>query len=336
MRPITGQPTITRRMIVWVTIHTIDTIIYVSSQFLPMPAYLWQHLLTDTAIRLAIADHIRTLCVSHAISCLIEIGPGKWSLTDLIDNCAPYFLACELDPAMIRSLTTTHKRDLIASASDPINPSCKKVLLHQNALACDINHYLRQRGIDPHTTLIVGNLPYYITSPLLTKFAHPTYAWWVFLIQDDVTEKIVTTAKKKSFLRRKLTATMAIDKILHVPPAAFTPPPKVQSSVITTLPLPPDQRQTRVTDTTYDLISKLSHAKRKTIRANARQAGLDWSARDPSVLDKRIEELNREDIRTIKNKSTYESSKSHHSIDEPYMSFIKNNETIDKPNNISD
>ncbi|MCS6983009.1 MAG: hypothetical protein NZL83_02345 [Candidatus Absconditabacterales bacterium] len=264
-----------------------------------MPAYLGQHLLTDTTIRLAIANHIHIFCVSQNISTLIEIGPGKGSLTDLIHDITPRFCACELDQNMITHLTKTHHWDHHTSTIETIIPSMKKVLLHHNALDLDMDKLQNQRDIDRTKTLIIGNLPYYITSPLLIKYALPTVAGCIFLIQDDVTEKIVTNAKKKSFLWRKLTAIMHITKTLHVPPLAFTPPPKVQSSVITMTPLPPNQQQKRVTPIIYDLITKLSHAKRKTIRANARKAGLDRSSWDPRIVEKRIEELSWNDIQTI-------------------------------------
>ena len=53
------------------------------------------------------------------------------------------------------------------------------------------------------------------------------------MIQKEVAEKLVTKAKKKSYLRWLINNFYEVTLLTHVPPTAFSPPPKVWSSVIT-------------------------------------------------------------------------------------------------------
>lgn len=84
--------------------------------------------------------------------------------------------------------------------------------------------------------VVVGNLPYYITSPLLRMRlqdgAAPLPLGGVFLIQKEVAEKLLSTSRKKSFLRRCITNWYDVSLEMIVPPQAFNPPPKVDSAII--------------------------------------------------------------------------------------------------------
>jgi len=106
----------------------------------------------------------------------------------------------------------------------------------------------KDAGVDISRTLVVGNLPYYITSPIFRKFfcvqekisqwlQVPPSMWeypgGVFLIQKEVAQKISTDAKQKSYLRWLLNYQYSIQYEFLVPATAFSPPPKVQSAVIT-------------------------------------------------------------------------------------------------------
>lgn len=120
-------------------------------------------------------------------------------------------------------------------------------------------------------TLIVGNLPYYITSPILRKFFEtqtPIRAGGVFLIQREAAEKIVHDAPKKSFLRWLINYAYIVEHCFDVPPTAFTPPPKVVSTVIRIRPKPLDT----IPNLDYRLLLKFldlySPYKRKTLGAS--------------------------------------------------------------------
>lgn len=117
----------------------------------------------------------------------------------------------------------------------------------------------------PSRTVIIGNLPYYITSPLLRHFFEGPARWagGVCLIQKEVADKIRHDAGKKSFLRWLLNYSHRVDYALTVPARAFTPAPKVTSAVVTLTPketYPDISPQSLVA-----LLDVLSLAKRKTL-----------------------------------------------------------------------
>jgi 16S rRNA (adenine1518-N6/adenine1519-N6)-dimethyltransferase len=72
-----------------------------------------------------------------------------------------------------------------------------------DVLEVDVVKLLGEKKLVPTKTLVVGNLPYYITSPILRKFFTGddlVFPGGIFLVQKEVAEKIMTSAKKKSFL----------------------------------------------------------------------------------------------------------------------------------------
>ena len=80
-----------------------------------------------------------------------------------------------------------------------------------DVLEVNVQELVAQKQVSPQKTLVVGNLPYYITSPILRKFfTHPDtdipdmtqqFAGGIFMVQDEVGQKVRSDATKKSFLR---------------------------------------------------------------------------------------------------------------------------------------
>jgi len=212
---------------------------------------LGQHFLKNTKILEATRDAIIPFFVDKTKIGLLEIGPWKGALTRYIQDICDDFLVIEKDETM--------------------KPFLKKILKEEQIIVEDIltinNSSLRREWI--HQMVVVGNLPYYITSPILRKFfevksspptppnplppllkgegvrgeldydvssdmlvAHIKIVWWVFLIQKEVAEKIKTDARKKSYLWRLLNYAYDIEYLFTVPPEDFDPPPKVDSAVI--------------------------------------------------------------------------------------------------------
>ena len=71
-----------------------------------------------------------------------------------------------------------------------------------DVLEVDIDKVLKEKKLQTSRTLIVGNLPYYITSPIFRKFfeGKQDYPGGVFMIQDEVAQKLKSDADKKSYL----------------------------------------------------------------------------------------------------------------------------------------
>ena len=155
---------------------------------------------------------------------IIEIGPGPGGLTRaLLDEGAGHVTVIERDHRVLPALA-----EIAAAAPGRLT------IIEGNALAID---YAALAG--PGGARIIANLPYNIATPLLTGWlaAEPWPAWWkslTLMFQREVAERIVAGRGDKAYSRLAvLTGWRASAQIVFdVPPRAFTPPPKVTSSVV--------------------------------------------------------------------------------------------------------
>lgn len=143
---------------------------------------------------------------------IVEVGPGHGILTEELAKSAKKVTTIELDKELIPSLK------VVFALRDNIE------LIHQNAL--DFK--------PPETPYkLVANIPYYITSPLISHFLHtdnrPTKI--VLLVQKEVAEKICVD-KKKNVLALHVQNFGKPQIIDIVPPSAFRPRPKVDSAIL--------------------------------------------------------------------------------------------------------
>ena len=119
----------------------------------------------------------------------------------------------------------------------------------------------------------MGNLPYYITSPILLQFfggEDPKFDAGIFMIQKEVADKIKHDAEKKSFLRWMLNYHYDVFNLKTVPAKAFSPKPKVQSSIIFL------RRKKETPANPYSqmkvLLERISMYKRKTLGKSRKMA----------------------------------------------------------------
>ncbi len=185
-----------------------------------MWTYLWQNFLIDAKIRSYIADKIFALYNECWCEVLIEIGPGKGSITKLIHTISPNFFVIEKDSTLIPNL-----RSIIPNIQ----------LIEGDVLDVDVEKLLKEKKLDSKKTFVSGNLPYYITSPILRKFfshGKQDYAWGLFMVQYEVGQKVKFDAKKKSYLRWLLNYAYDVTYVKTVPAKCFKPIPKVKSCLI--------------------------------------------------------------------------------------------------------
>lgn len=176
-----------------------------------------QHFLVDRHVIAQIVDAI----APRAGDRLVEIGPGLGALTHALLERIPRLTAVELD------------RDLAArwrnQAADRVD------LIEADALRFDFASL--GTGLR-----IVGNLPYNISSPLL--FHLLDVAEHVrdqhFMLQKEVVDRMVAEPGGRAFGRLSvmLQWRYRLERLLDVPPEAFDPPPKVESSVVRMIPHP--------------------------------------------------------------------------------------------------
>jgi 16S rRNA (adenine1518-N6/adenine1519-N6)-dimethyltransferase len=177
-----------------------------------------QHFLVDTSI----VTRIIELCEPYAG--ILEVGPGPGPLTSPLSMRAEKVIAIELDKRMV---------DVLSESA----PAAK--VIQQDALKANLREYLESL---PTPRVLVSNMPYNITGPLLGKFGQVAdlYERAVLMVQKEVADRILAQVgdSERRGLSIWLQSEFEIERAIAVPPAAFMPPPKVQSTVLRLIPRP--------------------------------------------------------------------------------------------------
>jgi 16S rRNA (adenine1518-N6/adenine1519-N6)-dimethyltransferase len=196
-----------------------------------------------------VLERIAAAACPEPESLVIEIGPGRGALTERLLRRAARVIAIELDGALVEHL---HRK----FAGEP-----RLTLIHGNVLEADLEEW--------GPSVVAGNLPYYITSPILEKVLRTAFRRAVFLLQKEVAERLAARpgGRDYGFLTVQ-TALRAEARLLFlVKPSAFHPPPKVDSAVVVLQPRN-STSEIRNPDAFLQFVSQCFRHKRKTIRNN--------------------------------------------------------------------
>lgn len=216
---------------------------------------LGQNFLVDPAASLAIADALGD--ISQRI--VVEIGPGAGAITEILARRA-HLIAIELDPALAAQLRAQF-------------PTIE--VIESDILAVDLSAL---RSGDEKIR-IIGNLPYYITSPILLHlFKHSAaIETAVVMMQREVAVRVAATPGSRDYGSLSATAQLyaRIERILTLSPSAFMPRPEVHSTVLR-LNMYPRFAELGVQPETFLPFLRQSFAqKRKTLAKNLRTAGFN-------------------------------------------------------------
>ncbi|MGY6705846.1 16S rRNA (adenine(1518)-N(6)/adenine(1519)-N(6))-dimethyltransferase RsmA [Roseinatronobacter sp.] len=191
---------------------------------------------------------------------ILEVGPGPGGLTrGLLAEGARSVLAIEKDPRCLPALAE------IAGAYPG-----RLQIIEGDALAVDPLAHLTP------PVKVVANLPYNVGTELLIRWMTPAQwpPFWdslTLMFQREVAERIVARPGSKAYGRLALMVQWRADArvVLHLPPEAFTPPPKVSSAVvhITRLTEPRFPADARVLET---VVAAAFNQRRKMLRAALR------------------------------------------------------------------
>ena len=168
--------------------------------------------------------------------CIIEVGPGPGGLTRaLLSEGATQVIAIEKDPRCLAALAP------LVEASQG-----RLTVLEADALTLDF----ATLGAAPRR--IVANLPYNVATPLLIRWLKQAelFERMVLMFQKEVAERITAQPGDKAFGRLAvLTGWRAHARLAFtLPPRAFTPAPKVDSSVVEIAPRTPAPADCRIED----------------------------------------------------------------------------------------
>lgn len=182
---------------------------------------LGQHWLKERVVLDEIADEALVFKDGEPIKkqplCL-EIGPGLGTLTSSLLKRFPKVLAIEFDPKLAKNLPNSF-------------PGKNLDVRNEDILKFDLSEIKEDY-------VVAGNIPYYITSPIIEKFltAEKKPKKIAILIQKEVAERILEAPGRHTYLSLSVQNYAEVEPGVIVPRANFTPPPKVDSATIVLTP----------------------------------------------------------------------------------------------------
>lgn len=223
---------------------------------------LGQNFLSDPNYLARIAAAVE----AKADDTLIEIGPGRGALTELLLQTGAKVIAIELD------------RDLIGPLKERFSGAGHFHLIERDALTVDFNELLSQFGPAAQansarpTVKLAANLPYYISTAVLRHIAaqREIFTSLILMFQREVVHRITARAgnSERGYLTVLAEAAFDVQKLFDVPPTAFWPVPKIWSSVVKLTPKPYFKDEAGM----LHLVSAGFAQKRKTIANNLKAA----------------------------------------------------------------
>jgi 16S rRNA (adenine1518-N6/adenine1519-N6)-dimethyltransferase len=234
---------------------------------------LGQHFLT----RKPILERIALAACPEPQPLVIEIGPGRGSLTESLLKRAERVVAIETDEGLVGYLT-----EKFAAAAN-------LTLIHANVLHID----LAQWG----PAVLTGNLPYYITSPILRKtlVLGEALKSAVFLVQKEVAQRLTAQpgTREYGFLTVQTLLYAKPEILFEIPAEAFHPAPQVDSALVR---FTPHHEPAPDAERFLEFVGRCFQQKRKTLRNNL-AAFCDRRRLDVEPeLSRRAEQLSLEEL----------------------------------------
>ena len=196
---------------------------------------------------------------------VVEIGPGKGAITEGLAAKAKHVIAVELDRELAWNL-----QERFSPEKNIPNVNVRR----QDVLQFDFASAARDAA---QPLLVIGNLPYYITSPILLRLAenaaHLDRA--VLMVQREVADRVTAAPGSRDYGLLSVTLQLygAVEPLLTLPPEAFVPPPEVHSTVFRWTFAPRFAELGIEEQPFFRFLKKCFAQKRKTLANNLRGAG---------------------------------------------------------------
>lgn len=212
---------------------------------------LGQNFLQDADMKLGILN-VAKLDMETTV---IEIGPGIGDLTSVMLPHCHKIIAIELDDRLIPILKNKFENDNFE-------------LIHMDILKLDFKNL----NIDTKKVKVVANLPYYITSAIISKILKEfiSVSEIVIMVQKEVGERLAAepNSKKYGSLSVYVQSLCDVEYEFTVPSICFDPPPKVDSAIISM-----KRKDNASIDTNYEqFIQNCFKQKRKTLSNNLKSS----------------------------------------------------------------
>ncbi len=223
---------------------------------------------------------------------VIEIGPGRGALTEKLIATGATVIAIEIDRELVPVLRTQFHFNTNFS------------VIEADILGFELESILT--GLEPSRVKLVGNLPYYISTPIIQKLLEQRHLFSsvVLMLQREVVERITAPPgnSERGFITVMVELAFDSENLFDVPATSFFPQPKVWSAVMRMTPKTASGPETAVF---RKLVSSGFAQKRKTIMNNLRFVSPDMLAMlDHAGIDprRRAETLSLEEWKRLAEK----------------------------------
>ncbi len=206
---------------------------------------------------------------------VLEVGPGKGILTNLIAEKVRRVIAVEIDKNLVNNLKKNLPKNVI--------------LIHKDILKLDLNKL-------PKFNKIVSNLPFQISSPITFKILDYNFSKAVLIYQKDFAKRMVAKPNTKDYSRISVaTYYKSICRIIeNIPKSCFMPTPKVDSSIVEILPRKKSPFEVLDEKFFFDMTRNLFSHRRKKIGTILKSYYQNFESYP--YLDKRVGELSPEEL----------------------------------------
>jgi 16S rRNA (adenine1518-N6/adenine1519-N6)-dimethyltransferase len=199
---------------------------------------------------------------------VVEIGPGRGAITGALAAKAAHVIAVEFDRELAAALRSQFPPGRIEAPE-------RVTVIEQDVLEFDFAAAAARAG----TRLrVAGNLPYYITSPILRKLAasHSALGIAVLMVQREVGDRVTARPGSRDYGLLSVLVQMhgPVEPLFTLPPDAFSPPPQVHS-IVFRWRFAPRFEELGVEESGFlRFVAQAFAQKRKTLANNLRAAGV--------------------------------------------------------------
>lgn len=206
---------------------------------------------------------------------VLEIGPGKGILTQLLAKKAKQVVAIEIDTQLISQLKKILPENVLLIAGDAVDIDFQDI---------------------PVFNKIVSNLPFQISSPITFKFLSVPFSKAILIFQKDFADRLIASPGTKDYSRLTVGVSYkaACRIIEDVPGGCFDPIPEVDAAIVELTPYPHPRFSVANESFFFELTKQLFTHRRKKIRYTIKK--FYGTSQQLPYLDTRVEQLTPEQI----------------------------------------
>lgn len=221
---------------------------------------LGQNFIIDTNI---LKNIVKTAAVDEKTT-VIEVGPGIGALTEQIAKESKEVFAFEIDDRLLSVL------------DDTLSPYDNVTILHQDILKVDFESFKEQYLEDTTRLVVIANLPYYITTPIIMHLIESSLEVdeMVLMMQKEVASRLEAKPSTKAYgsLSIAIQYYMDVEVAFTVPRTVFMPQPNVDSAIIRLKTLKEPPVQVKNEPLFFKIVRASFVQRRKTIWNNLKKA----------------------------------------------------------------